>query len=563
MDQTSHHTNTHDGLDTFGVAPKIIDLKNTKTDVIWESYRLPVSSSLYWDGGSKAFLRLQVSVNVTTPNHHKENHPLFLIIPPERIKQLSVGVSTDLAGLETQTLDFVLHRCPFLVVSSEPSIPKDDASKITKDLFYALAGQLQFSLRVKIPGRVVSSEDWHNFRRAAAGGSLAMANDRANIKIYYRGGGTIVEGDTILACSAGIATGAESLQASPEALAPEYCELPPSMDSVPAYTETPAIVDNYAGSSMLQPQDRRSSQFDPPKKHRRTSSTAVVEASALGCQSDPPKRQRCDSTTDVKEDNIGVLRRLAVEVFSGLEQELRTLKDELRETKQDLQATKQELHDTKLELEQVKTRTSDLEKYLDSGLTTDEVNCLIHDAIQSLELYSTDEVDELLFEVKVYCEGLDHREREHLVDQAISKLDIYTSVEVDERLGEVQRQCEGLNCVEAEDLVIGAKMDLQEWVQDGIKDTKRVISKWIREAKDKFQEASDHMTETFHTELRRLVRKKSCRKMHGFAAIGSKKYNRHLRAAIKRVQTLQPPPRLGSVNSTASAVSTASFNSTS
>lgn len=268
MDHTLHQASGRDGLHTYGVAPKIIDLNNIDTDVDWESHHLSGSSSLYWDRGSKAFFRLQVSVTViTTTGLQKDKYPLFLIIPPERIQQLSFGQSPGVNGLETQTLDFVLNRPPFRIVSNQSLTPKDNVSEMTADMFYILASQSKFTLRMKIPERVLFDDDWHAFCAAASGGALSMANDRADLKKYYRGGCTIVEGDIRLDTSAG--TTFQNQSASPAAPAPSYSGPLPVVDAIPApgysglsptiypaptYTKTPAVLGKTPCSKNFNPQ---------------------------------------------------------------------------------------------------------------------------------------------------------------------------------------------------------------------------------------------------------------------------------------------------------------------
>ncbi|ROW01834.1 hypothetical protein VPNG_07770 [Cytospora leucostoma] len=83
----------------------------------------------------------------------------------------------------------------------------------------------------------------------------------------------------------------------------------------------------------------------------------ALQPSVPGSQYDSPKkRRRPSSATDVEEDHIRVLRKLVVEMYGGLGQEVESVKEELRATKQELRATKQELQETKQELHEAKEK---------------------------------------------------------------------------------------------------------------------------------------------------------------------------------------------------------------
>lgn len=158
---TADFTCSHEALETScshgslitgrQAAPRIIDLRHTDVDATWQNYRLPGVLGLYWDYASNACLRLQVSVNIKADPSlgHKLN--IYLFVPPERIRQLTIVPGSHLFGTDTYTLDFVLSGPSFLIVPSQTWEPRDDMSKMASDLLHNLAGQMQFTLCTKIP----------------------------------------------------------------------------------------------------------------------------------------------------------------------------------------------------------------------------------------------------------------------------------------------------------------------------------------------------------------------------------------------------------------------------
>lgn len=156
-DESSWSRGSH--IDTRQVAPRIIDLKQVDVEASWQSHQLSGYLCLYWDGASKASLILQVGINIAAKHSVPKKSNLYLVISPERIRRVSVLPDNNLPGSETQSLDFVLSRPPFLVEPSQSWEPRDDMGKKMRVLLYGLASQTHFSLC--IPGHVMSSNDAH------------------------------------------------------------------------------------------------------------------------------------------------------------------------------------------------------------------------------------------------------------------------------------------------------------------------------------------------------------------------------------------------------------------
>lgn len=232
MDQTIHPTASDAGLEssysrgthlpTSPSRPGNINLKDTEVDASWQCHRLFGYLSLFWDGASRASLRLQVSINILPEKSRPTKTSLHLFISPERISRILVTEPIE----SLRTLEFTLSSPPFLVLPDRCFEPRDDVSKKTMDLLYGLASQMNFSLHLNIPDGILSPENLRRFCVAASGGRLPKANQEAERTRLYRGN-KIVEGETL----AGLALHPASL----EAPAPEYSESTPAPGSAPAY----------------------------------------------------------------------------------------------------------------------------------------------------------------------------------------------------------------------------------------------------------------------------------------------------------------------------------------
>lgn len=193
---------------------------------LWEHHQLAGHLSLFWDGASKASLRLQVSIHIGEQGLPNKTS-LYLLISPERIERVVAEPDSLL-----QTLEFTLSRPPFLVIPNRNWEPRDNHSKKISDLLYDLAGQMSFSLRLHIPDHVLSPEVLHSFCAAASGGGLLpRASQEAERRRLLRGGSRIIEGETL--------RDPAPHPASPEAPAPEYSESP-RLISAPAYGGLPS-----------------------------------------------------------------------------------------------------------------------------------------------------------------------------------------------------------------------------------------------------------------------------------------------------------------------------------
>lgn len=202
MDQPPRSTRKHDGvesspssshIESHPATPTAIDLRNVDVDAMWQKDHLSGVLTLYWDGASKAYLKLQVPVNITANPSLPNKINLYLLISPERIKRVSLGPSNDLFNPDIQTLDFVLSRSPFLVVPSLLWEPRDEVSKKTGDLLRSLAARTHFTLRAKF----APSDDMRGFCAAASGSSMSVSSERADTTRLYRGYSRIIEGDSL------------------------------------------------------------------------------------------------------------------------------------------------------------------------------------------------------------------------------------------------------------------------------------------------------------------------------------------------------------------------------
>ncbi|KUI59596.1 hypothetical protein VP1G_06830 [Cytospora mali] len=357
-------------------------------------------------------------------------------------------------------------------------------------------------------------------------------------------------------------------------------------DTSPVQANPPdASVSGQAGPSRAQQQGGTSGPSEeslPPYP--------ALQPSSPGYQHEPPKkRQRPSSTADVDEDYMGVLRRLVIEMYGGLGQEVCVLREELQATRRELHDVKEELHATKQEMHDIKEElqmndedpgTDELDVYtkdeMDERLHDVQERCeglvnlamddLVDQALDQLDLYTKDEVEERLHEVREHCESLNSIARDELVDQAIDELDIYTKDEVDERLNQMQDHCEGLNNLETEEMVLGAKSDLEKDVRNEIKDAKLDLRKCFQAGvrlrmrkmatmvEHKFQAAEDRVMEAVHMAVRQVMRRRRCLNRYGPAVFG-RKFHHQLGIALVRVQALRSPPRIESGTSTASSPS--------
>lgn len=187
--------------------------------------------------------------------------------------------------------------------------------------------------------------------------------------------------------------------------------------------------------------------------------------------------------------------------------------------------TKRELHETRQEVQEL-----DGDYLLDDF--RDEVGCMMEQAIDELDVYTKEEVDERFNEVHERCEGLIKLETEYMVDQAVDDLNVYTKDEADQRLHEVQEHCEGVNNLETEDMVLGAKCSLEEDVRDEIEGAKMDLRVWCQEGvrakmrgmarmvESRFQSVEGRVMRALRVGMRRLAQRRRCPKGYGLASFG-------------------------------------------
>ncbi|KAK7741012.1 hypothetical protein SLS53_005076 [Cytospora paraplurivora] len=207
------------------------------------------------------------------------------------------------------------------------------------------------------------------------------------------------------------------------------------------------------------------------------------------------------------------------------EEKLRLICDVASESRgrEELQAAKKELQTTKEEME------ANLEVYT---LTDDKVDSLIDQAVNEIR----DEMHAGLSEVLKLHKGL---------DQAIDELEIYTTGEVEERLYEVQEHCEGLNHPETEDMVLGAQNELENDVREEISDTKRDLQSWYQRRvqpkiakmiEAKVQAAEGRVMDAVRVNMGQMIRR---RRHHGHGPVAfesGQRFRRRLRTAWLRAE---------------------------
>ncbi|ROV92428.1 hypothetical protein VPNG_09601 [Cytospora leucostoma] len=128
---------------------------------------------------------------------------------------------------------------------------------------------------------------------------------------------------------------------------------------------------------------------------------------------------------------------------------------------------------------------------------------------------------------------------------AIDELDIYTTGEVEERLYQVQEHCEGLNHLETEDMVLDAKSDLENDVREEINDAKRDLQSWYqRRVQPKIakmieaevQAAEGRVMDAVRLNMGRIAQR---RRHHGHGPVAfesGQRFRRRLRTAWLRAE---------------------------
>ena len=233
-------------------------------------------------------------------------------------------------------------------------------------------------------------------------------------------------------------------------------------------------------------------------------------------------------------------------------EELEATKQELRAAREELRAAREELQAAKEELEAANAAPEIYQEVYD--LVQDGICCLIDRAVDNVR----DDMNEQLKETRELCKGL---------KQAIDELDVYTTDEVEERLSELQRHCEGLNELETEEMVLGAKSDLENDVREEIRDAKSDFQMWLRKCmrlklakvvEDKVRAAKLRVMDAVRVEMRRTVwRRRHCRHGHGPLAFESnKKFRRRLRTAWSKEMEIMRRVEAAREASTASTGST-------
>ncbi|KAK7746036.1 hypothetical protein SLS53_002759 [Cytospora paraplurivora] len=214
------------------------------------------------------------------------------------------------------------------------------------------------------------------------------------------------------------------------------------------------------------------------------------------------------------------LRTVKQEVHEA-KQQLGAIKQEVQETKEKLHEVKQEMHESQrittqvihLSTEQNSSRVEVIQQRQEGVAGTlraivDTLTNLAKEVVSMLDRVKAEVTGDL---VKYIDEGHAFDWSDDTVDwligSAMNRLEVYTKDEVDERLNEVQEHCEGLNNLETEDMVLGAKSELEEDIRNEIKDAKLDLGQWVQHGvsrkmrrmaegvEDKLQAAKDQVME--------------------------------------------------------------------
>ncbi|KUI74121.1 hypothetical protein VM1G_09858 [Cytospora mali] len=475
---------------------------------------------LVFDASSNSsFCRLHAPF--VTTHRPKEVLSISLHIPPERVttidaerpgNDLPEDVSRHL-GKELVRLRFNMKNPADLVVPQGSLVPKSKTYRDNLDIMTSLARSNTITFYLAC----LTEEQLRPLCNAITRGGVRSIGKYADLtSMYFGRGGRIYTDSDTSPTQANPPDASESEQAGPSRVRQQSGTSGPSKESLPPYPAWQVSSPSY--------------QHDPPQKRRRPS-----------------------STTDVEENYISVLRRLVVEMYGSLGQEVCAIQEELRVTRQELHEVKEELHTTKQELCDIREEL----QVTDEDLAADE-----------LDVYTKDEMDERLHDVQERCEGLINLAMDDLADKALDELDLYTKDEVDERLNQMQDHCEGLNNLETEEMVLGAKSDLEKEVRNEIKHAKLDLRQWFQAGvrlrmrkmatmEHKFQAAEGRVMEAVHMAMRQVMRRRRSLNRYGPAVFG-RKFHHQLGSALVRVQALRSPPRIESGTSTASTASTAS-----
>ncbi|KUI63699.1 hypothetical protein VM1G_10430 [Cytospora mali] len=350
---------------------------------------IPVTFDMTFDALTKsAFFRLRVPF--FTKMHSKVDNPVFVFIPPERVATLTAEQPDALPedvreqlGTDVIRLRLYMNEPADFVVPLNETLPKN---KVNGDVL-CIADLLARGTIITLYVAKLSKEQLQPLCDAVCHGDVRSLEQYADLTTLYsrKGGRVCIDVENSEAGKAGpskIQPQASAMKTGEEVLPPYPAPMPPT-----------AAVSSYADSS---------------RKRRRHSSGAGTE-----------------------EAHTGMLKRLMVEMFGELGQEIHALKDELQGTKQELRETQQELRETKQELR---------------------------------------EFQDALPEVRSSCI--------QYVDQSIED----AKEEIDDRIMDMVKETDAQIGVLVDEDLTSAKLELQDFVTDRLRSTSAEIVQRVRDA---------------------------------------------------------------------------------
>ncbi|ROV95246.1 hypothetical protein VPNG_08961 [Cytospora leucostoma] len=417
---------------------------------------------VYFDTSSKAFFKLRAPY--ITRLHPRELTSIYLFIPPERVTNLSVERSEDVPqpvreqlGVDIVRLQFHLSRPADFVVPSDDWFPKNTAY----GGFLRLMKSLVRSTTITLYVACLSEEQLRPLCDALSHGGVRSMDEHAELGRMYlgRGGRIVTDIDALIPAQATSPEAPDPVQAGPSGAPLQESASKAGEECPPPYPPPfppPAAYSSDAGSSK--------------------------------------KRRRPSSSSDTDEDQTGALKRLVVEMFGKLGQEIRAIKEELRETKQEVSAMREGLRETKQEVSAIKEELRETKEEVHTikeelRETKEEVRAMREELRETKQEVSAikeelRETKEELHETKQELRAVQD-ELPQIRDSCIQYVDrniVDVRGDMDQQISDILREADANIGLQLDEELTTAKVELRDFITDSLRVTAADIVQRLRDA---------------------------------------------------------------------------------
>ncbi|KAK7741775.1 hypothetical protein SLS53_004839 [Cytospora paraplurivora] len=413
-----------------------------------------VSCDMVFDASLNS-LSFKLRASFVTTLRPKEVTPIYLVVPPERVTTLSAESSDDVPKTVSEQLStdairlqFILNRPADLIVPVDDLAPKNKA--YGEHLWHMSSLSRLTTITLYVAG--LSEEQIRPLCNAVSSGGVRSIEKHADLSAMYhgRGGRVYTDADALVLTQA--RSSDDSGQAGPSGVQGQERTSKASEENLPPYPPPlpPASAEpNDAGTS---------------KKRRRSSPSA-----------------------ETAEDQCRALKRLVVEMFGGLGQEIRAIKEELRETKEEVCAIKEELRETKEEVCAIKEELRETKEEVcaikEELRETKEEVCAIKEELRETkqELHETEqELHETEQELRAV-----HDELPQVRDSCVQYVDRHIAdarEDMDQQISGILNEADAHIGLQLDEELTTAKVELQDFITDGLRGTAADIVQRLRDA---------------------------------------------------------------------------------